>query len=68
MEDITFGLKLAFAMFYSVFSLILPIMLLFYIATHPIWWLWLFGWPGLFALITFEVYVCGYIWEEWIDD
>lgn len=68
MEDITFGLKLAFAMFYSVFSLILPIMCFFYIATHPIWWLWLFGLPGLFALITFEVYVCGYLWEEWLDD
>ena len=68
MEDIIFGLKLALAVFCSVFSLILPIMLLFYIATHPIWWLWLFGWPGLSVLIAFEVYICGYMWEEWIDD
>ena len=67
-KDIIFGLKLALTAFCSLFSLILSIMCFFFIVAHPVWWLWLFGWPGLFALITFEVYICGYLWEEWLDD
>ena len=68
MKDIVFGLKLAFAVFFTIFSLILPIVLLFMVASHLTWWSVLFGLPGLFALVTFGTYICVYMWEEWIDD
>lgn len=68
MEDITLALKLAFATFFTVFSLILPIVLLFMIASHLTWWSVLFGLPTVCGLTAFEVYICGYMWEEWIDD
>lgn len=67
-KDIIFGFKLAFAIFCTVFSLILPYIFLFYIVTYPVWWIWLLGFPTLAALIALEVCICEYIWEEWIDD
>ena len=68
MKDIVFGLKLAFAIFFTIFSLILPIVLLFMIASHLTWWSVLFGLPAVCGLIALEICICGYMWEEWIDD
>lgn len=68
MNDLLFALKLTFATFFTIFSLILPVVLLSMIASHLTWWSVLFGLPTLCGLVAFEVYICGYMWSEWIDD
>lgn len=57
---------MAFAVFVTVFFVVLTIICLFGITSTNAWWGYLFGIPSLFASATVEAIICVYMWEEWV--